>query len=300
MKCKICNREFKSITHMHLKHVHDMTVKEYLDRFKLEPNELCSSKLIETCKDPERRRKQSETLRQQAKEGLHSSQQIGYKTGASIRMKQMAIDGNHPWQSNRIKNSEVNSKRMKKLASEGKHIFQSEAFHCSQHYRRSMFAPNKDPVTAFLSQIKSRKTRIASGNVSKGSKQLYRIMDAMSESWCGNFKYKKEYPVGNYFLDVAIPSLKVNIEYDGYYKHYTSNIESDLNRNEILNKKGWRILRIGKFIMFKDIVSQDIWNFIHSEELIKYVGYEEALGSYFTDPEHEDYNIQLMLQERLT
>ena len=49
------------------------------------------------------------------------------------------------------------------------------------------------------------------------------------------------------WLDIAIPDLKINIEYDGIYWH-TKNKDtislSDENRDEFLNKNGWKVFRI--------------------------------------------------------
>ena len=49
------------------------------------------------------------------------------------------------------------------------------------------------------------------------------------------------------WLDIAIPDLKINIEYDGIYwhtKNKTTISLSDENRDEFLRNKGWRVFRI--------------------------------------------------------
>lgn len=44
------------------------------------------------------------------------------------------------------------------------------------------------------------------------------------------------------WLDIAIPSQKLNVEFDGAYWH--QNKERDRTRDRILNKLGWHIIRI--------------------------------------------------------
>ena len=49
------------------------------------------------------------------------------------------------------------------------------------------------------------------------------------------------------WLDIAIPDLKINIEYDGIYwhtKNKTTISLSDETRDEFLRNKGWRVFRI--------------------------------------------------------
>jgi very-short-patch-repair endonuclease len=52
---------------------------------------------------------------------------------------------------------------------------------------------------------------------------------------------QQEYKVNNFFLDIALPEIKINIEYDGVRWH---NAEKDKARDEILIEQGWKILRI--------------------------------------------------------
>lgn len=49
------------------------------------------------------------------------------------------------------------------------------------------------------------------------------------------------------WLDIAIPDLKINIEYDGIYwhtKNKTTISLSDENRDEFLRSRGWKVFRI--------------------------------------------------------
>jgi len=61
-----------------------------------------------------------------------------------------------------------------------------------------------------------------------------------------------EYYCKPFFLDVAIPKLKINFEYDGVYWHKnTKSIDAD--RDELLNKKKWKVIRLCESLGWKKI-----------------------------------------------
>ena len=65
----------------------------------------------------------------------------------------------------------------------------------------------------------------------------------------GNDKVFLNYPVGKenggyYYLDVAVPSLMLNFEYDGRYWH-NINPNNDKIRDEYLKNLGWTVTREG-------------------------------------------------------
>jgi very-short-patch-repair endonuclease len=85
----------------------------------------------------------------------------------------------------------------------------------------------------------------ANGHRSKGQKQIYACLDDLG------IKYEKEHHIydmqtkRHFFLDVAIPELKLDIEYDGHTSHYTTTgMLKDAKRDKILSDLGWYILRI--------------------------------------------------------
>jgi very-short-patch-repair endonuclease len=55
---------------------------------------------------------------------------------------------------------------------------------------------------------------------------------------------KLDYPVERYNLDIAYPNEKKEIELNGAYWHRLRTRSSRRRRNRILNRLGWRILRI--------------------------------------------------------
>jgi len=54
-----------------------------------------------------------------------------------------------------------------------------------------------------------------------------------------------EYPIFDYCLDIAIPDLKIAIEYDGSYWH---DKEKDKVRDRLLKTRGWTTLRFEDYI----------------------------------------------------
>jgi hypothetical protein len=79
-------------------------------------------------------------------------------------------------------------------------------------------------------------------NISKGQRLLY---ETIKESFPSAVI---EYPIKavgkTYYLDIAIPELKLNFEYDGVYWHsFPDAIERDRVRDEYLKSLGWKVFR---------------------------------------------------------
>jgi len=60
------------------------------------------------------------------------------------------------------------------------------------------------------------------------------------------------YPYLRYSLDIAIPELKIDIEFDGYYYH-KGREEQDRIRTELIEKTGWKVLRYSKIPRLLDL-----------------------------------------------
>jgi len=58
-----------------------------------------------------------------------------------------------------------------------------------------------------------------------------------------NGKFKK---IGHYYLDIAIPELMLNIEYDGGLHLLNKNINGDKERDKFLTNQGWKTIRFNK------------------------------------------------------
>lgn len=65
--------------------------------------------------------------------------------------------------------------------------------------------------------------------------------------------YENEYPVGIYSIDFAWPEKKLAIEIDGeQHKRFKEISERDKRKDELLESKGWKILRIDWQSMFNE------------------------------------------------
>ena len=59
----------------------------------------------------------------------------------------------------------------------------------------------------------------------------------------GGLKFRRQHPVGPFFVDFACPAQRVAIELDGG-GHVEPEVEAhDLSRSESLQARGWRVLR---------------------------------------------------------
>ena len=54
-------------------------------------------------------------------------------------------------------------------------------------------------------------------------------------------KFRRQYPIGPYFADVACISKKLVVEIDG--DHHAFQVEADARRTAVMEREGWRVLR---------------------------------------------------------
>ena len=90
---------------------------------------------------------------------------------------------------------------------------------------------------------KKRKTiiQLMKNKTSKPEKMLFDIVKIFYPSAKHRYKFLSD--KGFYWeLDVAIPELKINFEYDGKYWH-NKNRNRDKNRDLFLIKNGWKVIR---------------------------------------------------------
>ncbi len=63
----------------------------------------------------------------------------------------------------------------------------------------------------------------------------------------------RQYKVGNYIIDFAIPRAKIGIELDGHATHSSpAAIAADRRRQRVLQMKGWYIIRFGGKEVFQN------------------------------------------------
>lgn len=80
-------------------------------------------------------------------------------------------------------------------------------------------------------------------NPSKPQKRIYEILKKIYPNAELNYKFLRLNGENHYYLDIAIPNLKLDFEVDGEYWHRHTK-EKDKLRDDELNQMGWRVVRI--------------------------------------------------------
>ncbi|MBE7481620.1 MAG: DUF559 domain-containing protein [Polyangiaceae bacterium] len=62
---------------------------------------------------------------------------------------------------------------------------------------------------------------------------------------------RRQYVVGRYIADFAVPSVRVVIEVDGAY--HASRRAADARRDRELGRRGWRVLRLPAELVARDL-----------------------------------------------
>jgi len=79
-------------------------------------------------------------------------------------------------------------------------------------------------------------------NISKGQLLLFEKVKEMFPS--AVLEFPIDAPGKKYYLDIAVPELKLDFEYDGFYWHsFPDAIERDKKRDEYLKSLGWKVFR---------------------------------------------------------
>ena len=82
---------------------------------------------------------------------------------------------------------------------------------------------------------------------------------------------EKQYPIGRYFVDLALPEYRLVIEYDG--KIHLDNPVYDYKRHKEIENLGWHILRImnkgGYYKITIDLENPDFISFPVSDDIYK-------------------------------
>jgi len=81
-----------------------------------------------------------------------------------------------------------------------------------------------------------------------------------------NLSFRRQYPIGDYFVDFICWELNFVIEIDGGQHNEPKNIEYDKERTEFLNKQGLKVIRIWNNDIDNNIenVFEELSNFINS------------------------------------
>ena len=248
MKCKICKKEFKNFVSLgtHISKTHKISIKEYpegisviqryYDKFlKLEGKGICTecgkeTKFIDLGKGYHKfcSRKcaaNSKEVQDQIKETC---------------IKHFGVE--HPIQSKEIKD-QIKETCLEKYNAE--HPFQSQIVKekIKQTNLEKYGVENPSQTQEARERMKNGGAVHASSfikNPSKPQVELYNLVKSLYEESILNFPTKGK-SGKSYSLDITIPSLKIDIEYDGSYWHQDK--EKDEERQKDLEEAGWKFLR---------------------------------------------------------
>lgn len=125
--------------------------------------------------------------------------------------------------------------------------------------------PEKHPLRKFIE--KRKKQGLSQGFISSQQEKVYVIL----KKEFSNIEFELEYPIKqsksnrHYYLDIAVPKYKIDIEYDGQRWHL--NKDKDAKRDDELRRKGWVIFRVNHY-NFKEEIS-NIIKYINLNEVYK-------------------------------
>jgi very-short-patch-repair endonuclease len=102
-------------------------------------------------------------------------------------------------------------------------------------------AEKKAKASKFWKEDNPRKY-FTGNNISKGQQLLYEKIKEVFPT--ATIEHEIKAPGKTYYLDVAVPELKLDFEYDGFYWHsFPDAIERDAKRDEYLQSQGWKVFR---------------------------------------------------------
>jgi very-short-patch-repair endonuclease len=73
----------------------------------------------------------------------------------------------------------------------------------------------------------------------------------------GNFKFRKQSPIGGFIVDFVCFELKLIVELDG--DQHARSVEEDSARTGWLKSQGFRVLRFWNHEVYEDMVMEAIW-----------------------------------------
>ena len=93
-------------------------------------------------------------------------------------------------------------------------------------------------------------------------KQLWRALKA---GRFAGFKFRRQHPVGSFFLDFYCPDARLSIELDGFHHGLPDQQKQDESRKQFLEENGITELRFWNYQWRKnkDGILLEIWNALH-------------------------------------
>jgi len=271
MKCEICKREYKNFKSLgvHISRTHKISTKEYYDKFLKKENEgicsecgiekettftdirngyqkYCTHKCSNSSKEKQEKSKQTNLERCGAKYPSQSEEtrkkinqtclkNYGVKypfQNKEIREKYKQTCLEHFGVENPLQNKEVKDKKIQTCLRKYGVEYPSQ----TQEFKERNSEVMKNGKSVYIQSFIR--------NPSKPQVKLYELVKSLHDETFLNFPSKGK--SGKHFsLDIAIPNLMIDVEYDGSYFH---DPEKDQKRQKDLEEAGWKFLRYKDYI----------------------------------------------------
>jgi len=77
--------------------------------------------------------------------------------------------------------------------------------------------------------------------------------------------FRRQHPVGSYIADFACVSAKLIVEVDGATHSSNSEIAYDRRRDAYMTQRGWRVVRVSNYDIYKNLdnVCEMIFSYCH-------------------------------------
>jgi len=134
------------------------------------------------------------------------------------------------------------------------------------------------------------------GYLSKGQRKLYALAQSLSYG-----VVELEYPIkteqGLFFVDVALPSLQLGLEFDGSYWH--QDVEKDLRRDALLAQEGWKVIRYRDAVPSLSALREDVARLAanHAQQYVWATTTVEKVERWALRKPRQLYNISVLEDE---
>lgn len=280
IKCLICNKFLGMMTESHTKKFHNISCREYAQRFNLKRGEINPhhSKNMSGQGNPRYKAIVSQETREKIR-NIHKikgtfkgkrNPMYGKTHNEEVRKRisdhhKIALLGvNNPFYGK--KHSEDTKKKISEIHKK-RGLFKGERnpmynknhktetkIRISQIKKEFFIKYPEKSINSIIARNYKKQENKKGGYISKNQIKIYQII-------------KKEFPDAKlnypiitkdtvYFADVGIPSLKLDIEYDGYYWH--NNKLKEIQRDKNIENVGWKIIRIKEEKFNKIIINEGL------------------------------------------
>ena len=129
----------------------------------------------------------------------------------------------------------------------------------------------------YCKNYKSRKVELEKNILKAESEFEKRVMKYLIDR---GYKVVPQWEVGSYRIDMVVMdnNKKIALECDGERWHGEDKLEADMNRQSILERLGWRFIRIRGSEFFRDekAAMKKVYEKLNSVDIYPYDSYEEV------------------------